>query len=112
MPGSPSSALTSRNFLSAGVLRAVSHLAPTGKYAPPRPRKPESVTSFHTPSLPSDSAFSSAAYGLEANGSTRPTSASRRPGPGRDQVASREVHVLPPSWLTAGACQQVPGQPT
>src|SRR5436190_11373580 len=112
MPGSPSSALTSRNFRSAGVLRAVSHLAPTGKYAPPRPRRPESLTSCHTPSLPELSAFSRAAYGLGWKGSTRPTSRRRRTSPGADQDVLAEVQVHPPSVLIAGACQQFPAQPT
>src|SRR5438105_12339244 len=112
MPGSPSSALTSRNFFSAGVLRVVSHLAPTGKYAPPRPRRPEALANSQTLLLPRLSARSSAVYGLGANGSTRPTSTRSRSPSGFDQAVSPLVHLRPPSRLTAGACQQLPAQPT
>ena len=44
-PGSPSSPLQMMYFTSPGDWLANFHLAPVGKPAPPRPRKPESSTS-------------------------------------------------------------------
>jgi len=46
VPESPSSALQTMYFWSEGALRTVFHFYPGGKAAPPRPRKPESVTSL------------------------------------------------------------------
>src|SRR5205085_6819065 len=102
----------SRNFLCAGVLRAVSHLAPTGKYAPPRPLRPESLTSCQSLSEPIDCAFSNMRYGLGWYGSTRPTSSRTLDVCGFAHCVSLFVQVRPPSSLTAGACQQLPAQPT
>ena len=44
VPESPSSALQTTYFCSAGVASTVFHLMPVGNAAPPRPRSPESVT--------------------------------------------------------------------
>ena len=49
-PGSPSSALQTRYFLSPREARTISHLRPVGKPAPPRPRSPEAFTSSITSS--------------------------------------------------------------
>ena len=44
-PGSPSSALQSTYLTSPGVFCANSHFRPAGNPAPPRPRRPEILTS-------------------------------------------------------------------
>ena len=44
VPESPSSALQTTYFWSAGAPSTVFHLMPVGNAAPPRPRRPESVT--------------------------------------------------------------------
>ena len=44
VPESPSSALQTMYFWSAGAPSTVFHLMPVGNAAPPRPRRPESVT--------------------------------------------------------------------
>ncbi len=46
VPESPSSALHVTYFWSDGASSTVFHLMPVGNAAPPRPRRPESVTSF------------------------------------------------------------------
>ena len=51
-PGSPSSALQTTYFSSPSALRHASHLRPVGKPAPPRPRRPERLTSSRTASGP------------------------------------------------------------
>ena len=56
VPLSPSSALQQTNFTSADAVRTVSHLMPAGKPAPPRPRRPDAVTSATTSSGVSDRA--------------------------------------------------------
>jgi len=53
-----------------------------GKYAPPRPRSPESLTSCQAPSLPRPRARSKAWYARTSRESTRPTSFSSRGSPG------------------------------
>jgi hypothetical protein len=45
VPLSPSSALQTMYFCGPGVLATVFHLIPAGNPAPPRPRRPEAVTS-------------------------------------------------------------------
>ena len=60
VPGSDSSALTTRYFgfgLSCGMKP---HFMPVGKPAPPRPRRPESFTAVMTSSWVMPSAFFSA----------------------------------------------------
>ncbi len=47
-PGSPSSALQMRYLTSLWLWWANFHLTPVGNPAPPRPRMPESVTSWMT----------------------------------------------------------------
>ena len=47
-PGSPSSALHTMYFCSAGLWRAAFHLNQVGKPAPPRPRRPEILISSMT----------------------------------------------------------------
>ena len=47
-PGSPSSALQIRYFLSPGARRQSSHFSPVGKPAPPRPLSPEALISSIT----------------------------------------------------------------
>src|SRR5215212_1476032 len=62
VPGSDSSALTTRYFglgLSCGMKL---HFIPVGKPAPPRPRRPESLTAVITPSGAIDRAFLSPSY--------------------------------------------------
>ena len=62
VPGSDSSALTTRYFglgLSCGMK---DHFMPVGKPAPPRPRRPESLTAEMMSSGAMPSAFFSAAY--------------------------------------------------
>ena len=56
VPESPSSKLQATNRRSAGVSRTVFHLIPAGNPAPPRPRSPESVTSWTTSAAESDRA--------------------------------------------------------
>ena len=58
VPLSPSSALQTMYFRSALVCATVFHLMPVGNPAPPRPRKPEAVTSARMASDPSVSARS------------------------------------------------------
>ena len=98
------------NFSSAGVSTTVFHLTPVGNAAPPRPRSPESVTSFTialgpmasprwSPGIPvreilvethrigesrrvrRSAALASAKYGMAATGPT-----SRECGPPREEV--------------------------
>ena len=57
VPESPSSALQTTYFWSEGVSKAVFHLMPVGKAAPPRPRSPESMTSLMICSPLNDRAF-------------------------------------------------------
>jgi len=47
-PGSPSSALTITYFCSPGAFLARSHLMPVGKPAPPRPLRPDALSSSMT----------------------------------------------------------------
>ncbi len=61
VPESPSSALQTTYFCSEGVSKAVFHLIPVGKAAPPRPRKPDSTTSLMICSPVNASAFCSPA---------------------------------------------------
>ena len=81
MPGSPSSQLTTRYF-GAVNFRALSHLIAAGKYAPPRPRSPDSLTSSVTASGVVQSAFARPAYpprsrySSSETGSTSPTPSS------------------------------------
>ena len=53
VPESPSSALQTTYFGVAGASAAVFHLMPVGNPAPPRPRRPDFVTSATTLSAPS-----------------------------------------------------------
>ena len=56
VPLSPSSALQTTYFWSASTPATVRHLIPVGKPAPPRPRRPESSTSFTVAAGPISSA--------------------------------------------------------
>ena len=49
-PGSPSSALQSTYFLSPRAFRQNSHFSPVGNPAPPRPRRPDRLTTSITSS--------------------------------------------------------------
>jgi hypothetical protein len=57
VPESPSSALQTMYFCCGGVSATVRHLIPVGKPAPPRPRKPEVMTSSTIALGPAEIAF-------------------------------------------------------
>ena len=50
VPESPSSALQTTYFCAAFAPRTVRHLMPAGKAAPPRPRRPDSISASQAPS--------------------------------------------------------------
>ena len=64
-PGSPSSALQTTYLRSPSALRQASHLRPVGNPAPPRPRRPERLTSSRTASGPISRARASARVAAE-----------------------------------------------
>lgn len=84
VPLSPSSALQTTYFCAASVWRTVSHLMPVGNPAPPRPRRPLSVTSLVMSALLMPSARRNpahppcASYAARSKGSITPQRAKVR----------------------------------
>ena len=71
-PGSPSSALQTMYFWSAGCLSAIFHFVPVGKPPPPRPRSPARSTMSHNSlGVTSRSTFERPAYPPRATYSSR-----------------------------------------